>query len=193
MAKTHVIRHHESMGYTGALQGETAMAWMDEGQSHAFGTPLLGHGGGTGGYSAFVAFDEQHRRGVVVLANQFGAKQRPGFLGWVLLQRLPLTSDSLKRVFVRMTNTVGIGVALETDKAAHTVYIRTVYPDTPAARAGLTAGQVFQKIGDTPVAGMTMEQCAALIKGPAGTKVRLELIDKTQKVAVIELTRAKIQ
>jgi CubicO group peptidase (beta-lactamase class C family) len=193
MAKTHVIRHHDSEGFTGALQGETAMAWMDEAQSRAFGSPLLGHAGGTGGYSAFIGFDKAHRRGVVVLVNQFGAKQRPAFLGWMLLQRLPLTADSINRVSVRVANIVGIGVALDVDKSAHTVFIRTVYPDTPAARAGLAAGQVFQKIGDTAVAGMTMEQCAALIKGPAGTKVRLELIDKTQKVAVVELTRAKIQ
>jgi CubicO group peptidase (beta-lactamase class C family) len=193
MAKTHVIRHHGSKAVGGSLQGETAMAWMDEGQSAAFGASLLGHGGGTGGYSTFVGFDKQHRRGVVVLTNQFQSRLRPGSVGWLWLEQLPLTPESIKLVIRHSMNVVGVGVALGADKAAHTVYIREVLPGTPAARAGLVAGQVFQKIGDAPATGLTLEQCAALIRGPEGTKVRLELVDASQKLVAVELTRQKIQ
>jgi CubicO group peptidase (beta-lactamase class C family) len=193
MAKTHAVRYHDSVSYAGTYHGDTAMAWMDDSQSQVYGTPLTSHAGGTNAFSSFIGFDKVHRRGVVVLVNQSGAPQRPATLGWVLLQRLALSKGSCGVVEARCWRYVGIGVALDEDKSAHTVHIRMVLPGTSAERAGLKAGQVVQRIGDRSAAGLTTDECAKLIRGPAGTTVRITLVDKDQKVTDVELTRQKIQ
>src|SRR5436309_2970370 len=88
-AKTHVIRHRTSPGTVGDMHGNTAMAWFDQEVYQPPGMELLGHGGGTGGYSAFIGFDKKQRRGVAVLANQ--TTFHSSAVGWAVLQRLPLT------------------------------------------------------------------------------------------------------
>src|SRR6266699_5964219 len=51
-AKTHVIRHRNSPGTVGDMHGNTAMAWFDQEVYQPPGMELLGHGGGTGGYTS---------------------------------------------------------------------------------------------------------------------------------------------
>jgi CubicO group peptidase (beta-lactamase class C family) len=89
MEKTQAIRHTNASGLDGApvFFGRTALPWVDEGQSEQTGMNLLGHAGGTGGYSAFIGFDKQHRRGVVILFNEQdgGGGIHSQTLGWLLL------------------------------------------------------------------------------------------------------------
>ena len=67
-------------------------------------------------------------------------------------------------------------------------------PGSPAERAGLRAGMLLQKLNGTSLEGMPLAKGIALIRGPVGSKVRLELLDP-QKNAVIpvELIRERIQ
>jgi carboxyl-terminal processing protease len=49
-------------------------------------------------------------------------------------------------------------------------------PGSPAAVAGIQAGDVIVSVGGTSLDGMTIDQAIALIKGPTGTTVTLSLL-----------------
>src|SRR2546425_11807869 len=85
----------------------------------------------------------------------------------------------------------GVGVALGVE--GQTLRIMKVLPDTPAARAGLSLGMVVQQIDGVATAGRRLEDCVAMLRGPAGTKVKLELIETAaSKTNTVELTRERI-
>ena len=69
-----------------------------------------------------------------------------------------------------------------------------VLPDTPAAEAGLSGGNVVQKIDGIPTDGKPPQQCVDLVRGPAGSQVKLELVDPTRnQTNTVELTRGMVQ
>lgn len=89
---------------------------------------------------------------------------------------------------------VGIGVALRTDPRTDELVIENVIPDTPAARAGLTKGEVISRIDDTPTAGLKLKQCIDELRGAEGTVVRVEVISPDGSATnTMEITRRKIQ
>lgn len=53
--------------------------------------------------------------------------------------------------------------------------IRAVHPSGPAARAGLTHGEEILTVDEVPVAGKTYQEAVGLIRGEAGSSVRLGL------------------
>jgi serine-type D-Ala-D-Ala carboxypeptidase/endopeptidase len=193
MEKSHEFRHEDVGGISGqgpfSLMGRTAMPWVDRGAFQPHGMDLRGHAGGAGSYHAWVGFDKQQQRGVVVLstANDLSVEA----VGWTILQRLPLTDES-KRSFAR--EMVGVGVALEMAKQPAMLRIMQVLPETPAARAGLSAGLVILKIDDTATTGKSLAECVDLIRGPVGAKVRLELMDSEKNTTdLVELTRQRFK
>jgi serine-type D-Ala-D-Ala carboxypeptidase/endopeptidase len=188
MEKTHVIRHRGDPFY-----GNTSMPWVDCGQSDQTGMQLLGHAGGTAGYSAFIGFDTQHRRGVVVLLNQQDGinSLHSQTLGWLLLEGVQLTPHITATLFPPGNGElVGIGAKLAFDPQTRTVRIDAVFPNAPASQAGLTAHLILQKIDDIPTADKSLDLCACLIRGNAGTKVRLELLNpQRNETSTVEVTR----
>jgi CubicO group peptidase (beta-lactamase class C family) len=189
LEKTHVIRHRGD-----SVFGDTAMPWVDRRQSEQTGMELLGHAGGTAGYSAFIGFDRQHRRGVVVLFNQQEGtgSLHSETLGWLLLEGAQLTPQITAGLFPRAGEIVGVGMKLRFDQPTRTIRIESVFSNTPASQAGLPAGLIMRKIDDIPVAGKSLDWCASLIRGKAGTKVRLELIKpERNETNTVELTRQK--
>src|SRR6516225_5313358 len=50
--------------------------------------------------------------------------------------------------------------------------------DTPAARAGILAGDVIDQVDGAPVKGLTLTQAVEKMRGMPGTEVRLEVIRK---------------
>jgi CubicO group peptidase (beta-lactamase class C family) len=189
--KTQAIRHRGDPVY-----GDTAMPWVDCGQSAQTGMELLGHAGGTAGYSAFIGFDRQHRRGVVLLLNQQGGTEgglHSQTVGWLLLEDVRLTPQITANLFPADTgDLVGIGVKLRFDQPTRTIRFETVFPNMPAAQAGLSAGLILQKVDGIPTAGKSTDLCACYIRGKAGTKVRLELVNaKRNETNTVELTRQK--
>jgi carboxyl-terminal processing protease len=85
----------------------------------------------------------------------------------------------------------GVGVALGVE--AQTLRIMKVLPDTPAARAGLSPGLVVQQIDGVATAGRRLEDCVAMLRGPAGTKAKLMLIETAAgRTNTVELTRERI-
>ena len=85
----------------------------------------------------------------------------------------------------------GVGVALGIED--HTLKIMKVLPNSPASKTGLSPGLVVQKIDGTATDGKRLEDCVAMLRGPIGTKVKLELIDAANsKTNTVELARERI-
>lgn len=182
MKASHAIRHSDSARF-----GRTAMPWTDSGVYNPPGTELLGHAGHGFGGLAFVAFDTKNRRGVVVLTNQLRVHPNP--IGWTLLQGMPFSRENLAYA---VREVVGIGVGLKVDSKTGSVAIARVFPESPAGKAGLTADLFIRGINGTSVAGRTASECVAMMAGPAGKNIRLELFDpETEQTSQIELTKRK--
>ena len=175
MKKTQVIRHRNAPEF-----GNTAMPWWDGRVYQPPGMELIGHGGGTHGYSAFIGFDKRQRRGVVVLANQKVALANTYPIGWHILQRAPLKGMEISSV-VAMQEFVGTGIALDLDKETHALWITKVFPNTPASQAGMSAGLVIQRINGIATAGKSLAECMQLSPGGVGAKVRMELVNLERK------------
>lgn len=73
----------------------------------------------------------------------------------------------------------GIGVQIRQDEGA--TKIVTVFPDTPAEKAGLKAGDVIVKVDGVPLAGLTLRQVVTRLRGPDGSAVGLEIGRKSEK------------
>ena len=67
----------------------------------------------------------------------------------------------------------GVGLAVRGDRRG--LRITRVYDKSPAARAGLRVGDVVTRAGRRSLAGMPEDASTALIKGPAGSEVRLTI------------------
>jgi carboxyl-terminal processing protease len=82
-------------------------------------------------------------------------------------------------------NYTGIGVVI--DVKAGRLTVTRVLPGSPAARAGITPGEVIVSIDGTATAGRPASADVARISGPAGTTVRLQL-QRTTKPRRVTLT-----
>jgi len=185
MEKTHVIRNRGT-----ATHGDTAMAWYSRGEGAQSGMELIGHAGGTGGHETFIGFGKKQRKGVVVLCNQQGGLS-PETIGWLLLKG-SLLSPQVAMALRPGSEVVGVGIALDLDRETRTVRITKVIPNSPASQAGLSAGLIVQRIDDVSTTGKGLTECAGLIRGLSGTKVRLELVDPKQNTTnTVEVTRGK--
>ena len=68
------------------------------------------------------------------------------------------------------------------------------FPGTPAAEAGIKAGDIIIKIDGQPAAGMSLIEAVLKIRGPEGTKVRLLVLHQGETGPVeMEITRAEIK
>jgi carboxyl-terminal processing protease len=75
---------------------------------------------------------------------------------------------------------VGVGIVVQIDPADMTVTLVTVYPGTPAEKAGMLVGDKIIKVNGGDVIGKAMEEVTALIKGHAGTTVNITVRRKTE-------------
>ena len=70
---------------------------------------------------------------------------------------------------------VGIGVmGIKTKRSGFKVIC--TLKNSPAAKAGIKVGDLIVKINGKPVGNLTYQQCANLLRGKFGTKVKLELL-----------------
>jgi carboxyl-terminal processing protease len=85
----------------------------------------------------------------------------------------------------------GIGVLLGVRDQS--LQIMGVPPNTPAAKAGLHPGLVIQQIDGTNIVGKPLVVCVAMMRGPVGSKVQLEVVDPAKsETNVVEFTRETI-
>ena len=85
----------------------------------------------------------------------------------------------------------GLGIQITSDRGA----VRVISPidDTPAARAGIQAGDYITHIDDEQVFDMTLNQAVKKMKGRPGTKVKLTVISDGQEPRTMTLKRAIIK
>ena len=93
----------------------------------------------------------------------------------------------------RITEFVGVGLQLSSGAGGHAAVVNQVMPNTPAAEAHITNGMIVSKVDDVSLEGKPLMECVNLIRGVAGTTLRLELVtpDHSQ-TNTVELTRRKI-
>jgi carboxyl-terminal processing protease len=112
-------------------------------------------------------------------------------LGWRILQHARLTGlDPIKMQPLREIN--GAGLALDVDKSSGSLLITKVLANSPAQKAGLLAGQTIRSIDGAPTANKKLADCVEMIRGPAGSRLTLELADAGKGLSnSVELTREK--
>jgi hypothetical protein len=193
MKETQRIHHRQIEGRFTPEQ-LYATDWMDEGQQDQTGRELLGHSGGGEGYNSFIGFDKARRRGVVVLSNQAANMQngiRAAAVGWLLLEDVRLTPP-LALFFSPAVRRGSLGIGLGFDHATHTLRVAGVVPDSAAAKAGVSAGLIMERIDGILTMNKSMVECGSLLSGNVGTTVQLDLIDpKLNRTNTVELTRQK--
>src|SRR5689334_7766981 len=84
----------------------------------------------------------------------------------------------------------GIGIYLSFNAGSYPAITGTV-PGSPAAEAGLLAGDQIVKVGDKDIKGITADQATSLIQGPSGSKVTLT-ISRGGQTMTFTITRAQI-
>lgn len=85
----------------------------------------------------------------------------------------------------------GLGIQITSDKGA----IRVISPidDTPAAKAGIAAGDYITHIDGEQVFDMTLNQAVKKMKGKPGTSVKLTIVHDGGEPKVMTLKRAIIK
>jgi carboxyl-terminal processing protease len=86
----------------------------------------------------------------------------------------------------------GVGIQLSLDKDTKELVVVSPIDGSPASRAGVQPKDVIVSIDGTPAKGMSTEDAVKLIRGKAGTTVKLVLRRKGQNIPV-PLTREVIE
>ncbi len=85
-----------------------------------------------------------------------------------------MDSKSFKDMQVQTRGEFG-GLGIEVTQEEGLVKVVTPIDDTPAAKAGVMAGDLIIAIDDEPVQGLTLNQAVDKMRGPVKTEVRLKI------------------
>ena len=86
------------------------------------------------------------------------------------------------------------GLGIEIGMEAGVVKVISPIDDTPAAKAGIKAGDYIIKIGDEQVQGKSLMEAVKLMRGPVGTSIKLIVRRKNIKKSLkFEITRKIIE
>jgi carboxyl-terminal processing protease len=72
------------------------------------------------------------------------------------------------------------------------LHIVNTFKDQPAEQAGLRRGDIVLEVDGTPIENMSVYEAIALIRGPAGTPVRLSVLREGEEPFEVEIIRASI-
>ena len=86
------------------------------------------------------------------------------------------------------------GLGIEIGMEAGVVKVISPIDDTPAAKAGIKAGDYIVKIGDDQVQGKSLMEAVKLMRGPVGTTINLTVRRKNVKKPLeFKITRKVIE
>ncbi|MEA2160992.1 MAG: carboxyl-terminal processing protease, partial [Solirubrobacteraceae bacterium] len=95
------------------------------------------------------------------------------------------------RSFLSQSNPHLSGVGVDVQLEPKGLRVVGVYAGSPAARAGLTAGNLIVGVGATSLANRSETFGSSLIKGKAGTQVKLTILSGHRR-RTVTITRANI-
>jgi carboxyl-terminal processing protease len=95
------------------------------------------------------------------------------------------------RAFLNQSNPHLSGIGVDVLPDSRGLRIADVFPGSPAARAGLTRGDVILRVGSVPLANRSADFASRLIKGKAGTKVTLTVLSGKEH-RTVSITRADL-
>jgi carboxyl-terminal processing protease len=93
--------------------------------------------------------------------------------------------------FEQTSNPHVAGVGIDVQATSRGLQVIDVFPGTPAARAGLRAGDVIVAVGSTSLIGRTSATATNLITGQAGTQVRLTVLRAKRREELV-IRRANV-
>jgi carboxyl-terminal processing protease len=93
--------------------------------------------------------------------------------------------------FQNQSNPHVAGVGIDVMSGTSGLKVIDVFPGTPAAKAGLRAGDVIKAVGDTSLAGRSATAATGLITGHEGTQVKLTVVRGADE-RVLTLRRANV-
>jgi carboxyl-terminal processing protease len=103
-----------------------------------------------------------------------------------------LTSKEARQLNQRLSGQFeGIGMNVDSDRRG--LRVLTVFPGTPARKAGIKSGDLITAVNGRSIAGLNSDLATARIKGPAGTKVRLAVVTPGKRTRQLKVTRQKIE
>jgi len=94
------------------------------------------------------------------------------------------------------TDTKGVfgGLGIEISMVSGVVKIISPIDDTPAANAGIKAGDYIVRINDEQVQGKSLTEAVDLMRGPVGSEIKLTIRRKNEKKALeFKIKRAVIE
>lgn len=117
-----------------------------------------------------------------------------------VLQRLddPYTRFMDPRQFEALTNQTsgelsGVGIRLQADDQTGAISVVEPIPNSPAAAAGIQAGDRILAIDGISTEGMSLEDASNRIRGEVGTQIVLQLSRQQGDPFDLTLTRARIE
>ncbi|HEY1075314.1 MAG TPA: S41 family peptidase [Fontimonas sp.] len=104
-----------------------------------------------------------------------------------------LDKEEFKDMNIATTGKFG-GLGIEVQMQDGFVKVVSPIDDTPAAKAGVMAGDLIIKIDDTPVKGLTLSDAVDKMRGDPGTKIEITLVREGEPAPkVLKLERAVIK
>lgn len=101
-----------------------------------------------------------------------------------------LDPESYKEWNSEISGTYG-GVGMEIGAKDSKPTVISVFPDTPAEKAGIRSGDRFLKVDDSYVEGLSVSEIASKVRGEPGTQVKL-LLERNGELLEFTLTRELI-
>lgn len=87
---------------------------------------------------------------------------------------------------------VGIGVSVNTDAKDKLITAVNVYKGSPAEAGGMRVGDKIVEVDDTNVEGMELDGVVKLVRGEAGTQVRITVLRGESETVELTFTRAEV-
>ena len=103
-----------------------------------------------------------------------------------------LTGNQLKDVYSQIDgNFVGIGIELKAENQA--LLIVSVIPESPAAKAGIRAGDRILSVDGTSTHNLSTDAAAGLLQGPKNSRLELSVHSPQQQPRDVSLVRQHVE
>ena len=93
--------------------------------------------------------------------------------GWETVENIPLALK--QQLGLNIKKVIGVGIQLATDEKTKKMIVISLIEDSPASQAGVLAKDIIIKINDQSTEGIDVKKAVTLIRGEAGTSVKLTI------------------